>query len=313
MRYTLLFMVFIGACVPTDVDDTPFDETTCEVTRRDVATGAITNQLVFSEFGLVSHAFQLAPGTRGLRINTYQNGRLVRGEAETWNRANESQTFGAWQMRMAVYESDTYFHEDLTFTYDAAGQLIQWDTDSVTSYADTRHVSKRRVVYTWNAKGQKIRTDQYSGNGLKPWLTNTYTHRSQDGRLENIHTVQDGHPRDLRFVYDKNGNLIRQAEDDFPGLRYDFDDHGRLVGRGGTRYFTRDADGLIVTSSLGTPVRYTYVDGRLATANYEDGSSYTQTYSPGCPSGFTHPLITPNSLYLEHYEGPPMHHTWSSY
>jgi len=314
MRYTFLLMFFVSACVPTDVDDTPFDQTTCEVTRRDVATGVITNQLVFSELGLVSHAFQVGPGTRGLRVNTYENGRLVRGEAETWNRAHESQTFGAWQMRMAVYENDTYFHEDLTFTYDAAGQLIQWDTDSLTSYADTEHVSRRQVVYTWNAKGEKIREDQYSGNQLvHPWLTNTYTYRSQDGRLENIHTVQDGHPRDLRFIYDENGNLIRRAEKDFPGLHYDYDEHGRLVGVSGTRYFTRDADGLIVASTLRTPVIYTHIDGRLATANYDDGSAYTQTYSAGCPSGFTHPLVTPNSLYLEHYEGPPMHHTWSSY
>jgi len=313
MRYALLLMLFMSSCVPTDVDDTPFDQTTCDVTRRDVATGVVTNQFVFSEFGLVSHAFQVGPGTRGLRVNTYENGRLVRGEAETWSRANESQTFGAWQSRMAVYENDTYFHEDLTFTYDAASRLIQWDTDAVTSYADTKKTSKRRVVYTWNPNGEKIRTDQYSGGVLKPWLIYTYTYRSQDGRLENIHTVQDGRPRDLRFIYDEQGNLIRQAEDDFAGLRYDFDDHGLLVGRNGTRYFTRDANGSIVASTLGTPVIYTYVEGRLATANYEDGSAYTQTYSAGCPSGFTHPLITPNTLYIEHYEGPPMHHTWSSY
>ena len=310
MRHFFLFSL-LGACASVDVEDGPFVEPMCGVIRRADGSGVVTDRFVFSELGLVSHVWQWSPGTRGLRINTYENWRIVHGEVETWHRANESQTYGPWQMRMALYDADTYFHHDLTFTYDENGQLSTWKTDALTSFANTEHTSSRTVVYRHNAEGQKIREDQYSGAATAPWLSNTYTYRN--GRLDNIHTVQDGRPRDLWLVYDDHGNLIRRRADDFLGLRYDFDGQGHLVGWNGQHSYTRDDQGLIIASTVGTPVTFEYVEGRLVRATYEDGSGYTQTYGSGCPTGFSHPLVTPNSLYIEHYEGPPMHHTWSSY
>ncbi|MEZ4461731.1 MAG: hypothetical protein R3E66_18815 [bacterium] len=312
MRYLSILLIFWSACAPTGVEDTPFDEPMCEVVRRADGSGVVTDRFVFSELGLVSHAWQLGPRTRGLRVNTYENGRLVSAKVDEWTGAHEISEYGAWQMRLVEADADLYTHYDLTFAYTKNGELAQREVVGATSAQDTIEPLRLRYVLSYNEQGQKIREAQFSGDAEEPWLVYTYTYRS-DGRLDTMHVVQNGRPRDVKFVYDERGNLIRRVHGENQGLLYDFDENGRLIGWNGQIKYKRAPDGLILESSVGKTGRYTYMDGRLTEAHFDDGSGYKQRYSAGCPSGFTHPLVTPTSAFQEYYEGPPLRYKWVTF
>jgi hypothetical protein len=317
-HFLLFFWVWgLSGCGLLIVDDKASKVEVCAVERLDVATNVVTDRYEFGEFGMVRHAWQLSPGTRGERVNHYEGGRLVWAEVEAFHQAGDEGSYAPWQRGMVVFEVDTAERYRLRFEYDEEGRLALWETQMWSKSVDEAFRSVREVEYRYDERGRKVRQEERYVNTRSPAsvVVREYLYLDGDDMVDEIRNQMSNHTSRVRFENDpKIKKVLRYAINDegFGPLRV-FDARGRLVSMAsGGEVRWNEAD-QIVDQTLGVQVRYTYADGRLSRAMYEDGSGYVQTYSAGCPVGFSHPRVTPNTLYFEHYEGPPDHHTWSSY
>lgn len=310
MRHVFLFLITLAGCAHAPIPDAS-DPPLCVVTRVDVDTGVATETYTFNTWGLVSYTWRYSAHSYGQRTNHWRGDKLVSAEVESQLGALDEAVYGPWQDRMVVAQEPTHAAHSLAFAYDPAGRLVTWTTHNVTRVGETTHTSERVIRRTYDESGRK--THEHETYNGEPSAKMTYGYdaagrmlsvRAQRGNLDYVATV----------VRDEAGRVAgHRLDDGFAPPLWRYDGQGRLVDLGYGNTFVWNDRGEMVVRTLGQRVQYEYEAGRLRVARYPDRSMYKQTYSAACPVGFKHPLITPNTLYHEYYEGPPDHYTWSSY
>ena len=139
------------------------------------------------------------------------------------------------------------------YGYDAAGQL------SEIVMKDSEDKVIQRVTYAYDGAGNKIEVRQSTENALEQ-ATETITKNTYNAANRLVSSEQDG--KETTYIYDANGNRVRELNADEKTHTYTYDTENRLIA-------VRDEKGLLMAAL------YDGDSNRMFTANRtEDTKEY---------------------------------------